>query len=196
MRYKNTSKPVAQIGQELGVDYILEGATRQAGDRVRITAELIHVNDQTQLWSSSYEREVQDIFALQSAVALSIAQALAVELLPSEREALGSGRPVNALAHEAYLRGRFHWSRLTGQELGKAREYFEQAAIIDQNYAPAYVGLADYYRATYSLLPSVAMAKASGYVQKALALDNTLPGAHLALAGIKYFEWDNNSGGR
>jgi eukaryotic-like serine/threonine-protein kinase len=190
MRYKNTSKPVAQVGHELGVDYVLEGTTRQVGDRVRITAELIHVDDQTQLWSSSYERKGEDIFAVQNAVALSIAQALAVELLASEREALSSGRSVNPAAHEAYLRGRFHWSRLTGQQLEKAREYFEQAVTIDPDYAPAYVGLADYYRASYELLPKVAMVKASAYVQKALALDNTLPEAHLALAGIEYSEWD------
>jgi Tfp pilus assembly protein PilF len=190
MRYKNTSKPVAQVGHELGVDYVLEGTTRQVGDRVRITAELIHVDDQTQLWSSSYERKGEDIFAVQNAVALSIAQALAVELLASEREALRSGRSVNPAAHEAYLRGRFHWSRLTGQQLEKAREYFEQAVTIDPDYAPAYVGLADYYRASYELQPKVAMVKASAYVQKALALDSTLPEAHLALAGIEYSEWD------
>jgi eukaryotic-like serine/threonine-protein kinase len=190
MRYKNTTKPIAQVGHELGVDYVLEGATRQVGDRIRITAELIHVNDQTQLWSSSYERKIEDIFAVQNAVALSIAQALAVELLTSEREALRSGRPVNPEAHEAYLRGRFHWSRLTGQQLKEAREYFEQAVTIDPNYAPAYVGLADYYRASYELPPKVAMAKANAYVQKALALDNTLPEAHLALASIEYSEWD------
>jgi serine/threonine protein kinase/tetratricopeptide (TPR) repeat protein len=190
MRYKNTSKPIAQVGRELGVDYVLEGTTRQVGDRIRITAELIHANDETQLWSSSYERKVEDIFAVQSAVALNIAQALAVELLASEREALRSGRSVNPAAHEAYLRGRFHWSRLTGQQLEKARGYFEQAITIDPDYAPAYVGLADYYRASYELPPKVAMAKASAYVQKALALDNTLPEAHVALAGIEYSEWD------
>jgi len=190
MRYKNTSKPVAQVGRELGVEYVLEGTTRQVADRVRITAELIHVDDQTQLWSSSYERKSEDIFAVQNAVALSIAQALAVELLASEREVLRGGRSVNPEAHEAYLRGRFHWSRLTGQQLDKAREYFEQAATIDPDYAPAYVGLADYYRASYELLPKVAMAKASAYVQKALALDNSLPEAHLALAGIEYSEWE------
>jgi TolB-like protein/Flp pilus assembly protein TadD len=190
MRYKNTSKPIPQVGRELGVDYVLEGTTRQVGDRVRITAELIQINDQTQLWSSSYERKVEDIFAVQNAVALSIAQALAVELLASEREALRSGRSVNPAAHEAYLHGRFHWSRLTRQQLETAREYFEQAVTIDPSYAPAYVGLADYYRASYELSPKVAMAKASAYVQRALALDNTLPEAHLALAGIEYSEWD------
>jgi serine/threonine protein kinase/Tfp pilus assembly protein PilF len=190
MRYKNTTKPLAQVGHELGVDYLLEGATRQVGDRVRITTELIHVDDQTQLWSSSYERKVEDIFAVQKVVALSIAQALAVELLVSEREALRSGRSVNPAAHVAYLRGRFHWSQLTGQQLEKARENFEQAVSIDPDYAPAYVGLADYYRASYELPPKVALAKASAYVQKALALDNNLPEAHLALAGIEYSRWD------
>ena len=89
MRYKNAGNAIAQIGQELRVDYVLEGGIRQVGDRVRITAELIDVNDQTQLWSSSYERRVEDILAVQNAVALSIAQALAVELLPAGRRLLG-----------------------------------------------------------------------------------------------------------
>jgi TolB-like protein/Flp pilus assembly protein TadD len=190
MHYKKTTAPIAQIGHELRVDYILGGNTWQVGNRVRITAELIHVSDQTQLWSSSYERNVEDIFAVQSAVALSIARALAVELLPAEQEALRKQHSINPRAHEAYLRGRFHWSRLTGQELEKAREYFEQAIDIDPNYSLAYVGLADYYRATYELPPTVARTRARGYLQKALALDNTLPEAHLALAGVRYADWD------
>jgi eukaryotic-like serine/threonine-protein kinase len=190
MRYKNTDKAIAQVGKELRVDYILEGSSWQIGDRVRITAELIHVNDQTQLWSSTYDRKVADVLAVQNAVALSIAEALAVELLPTERDALKKELSVNPQAHESYLRGRFHWSRLTGPELEKAREYFEEAIRIDPNYPPAYIGLADYYRAKYSLPPKVAMAKAREYVQKALALDNTLPEAHLALAGIEYSNWN------
>ncbi len=190
MRYKNVDKAISQVGQELRVNYILEGGIQQVGDRVRITAELIHVDDQTQLWSSSYERKVEDILAVQNAVAISIAQALAVELLPAEEEALRNVRSVNPQAHEAYLRGRFHSSRLTGQELEKAKEYFDQALEIDPKYSPAYLGIADYYRATYSLPPKVAMAKAREYVQKALALDNTLPEAHLALAGIEYSDWE------
>jgi len=190
MRYKNTDKAIAQVGKELRVDYILEGSSWQVGDRLHITAELIHVNDQTQLWSSTYDRQVADVLTVQNAVALSIAKALAVELLPDEQEALKKDLSVNAQAHEAYLRGRFHWSRLTGPELEKARECFEEAIKIDPKYPPAYIGLADYYRATYSLPPRVAMAKANDYVQKALALDNTLPEAHLALAGIEYSDWN------
>jgi serine/threonine protein kinase/tetratricopeptide (TPR) repeat protein len=189
MRYKNTDKSIAQIGHELRVDYILEGGTRQMGNQVRITAELIHVSDQAQLWSSSYARKVEDILALQNAVALSIAQALAVELLPGVQESFRNVRSVNPQAHEAYLYGRFHWSRLTGQELGKARRYFDQAVRIDPNYPQAYVGLADYYAVTYELPPRVAMAKAREHVQKALALDNALPEAHRALAWIEYADW-------
>jgi len=190
MRYKNTDKAIALVGKELRVDYILEGSSWQVGDRVRITAELIHVSDQTQLWSSTYDRKVADVLAVQNAVALSIAEALAVELLPDERESLKKEPSVNAQAHEAYLRGRFHWSRLTGPELEKAREYFEQAIQIDPKYAPADIGLADYYRARYSLPPKIALAKAREYVQKALALDNALPEAHLSLAGIEYSDWN------
>jgi eukaryotic-like serine/threonine-protein kinase len=190
MRYKHTDKAIAQVGKELRVEYVLEGSSWQVGDRVHITAELIHVTDQTQLWSSTYDRRVADVLAVQNAVALSIAEALAVELLPDERAALKKELSVNAQAHEAYLRGRFHWGRLTGPELEKAREYFEQAVTLDPKYPPAYIGLADYYRATYSLPPKIAMAKAMEYVQKALALDNTLPEAHLALAGIEYSDWN------
>jgi len=190
MRYKNTSKPIVQIGHELRVSYILEGGTRQFENRVRITAELIHVEDQTQVWSSSYEQKLEDIFAVQNAVALSIADALAVELLPSVQETFRKVRTVNPQAHEAYLQGRFHLSKLTGQELEKARQYFEDAIKIDPNYPAAYVGLSDYYVLMYELPPKIAMAQAREYAQKALALDNGLPAAHLALAWIEYNSWD------
>ncbi|MBV9340267.1 MAG: protein kinase, partial [Acidobacteria bacterium] len=189
MRYKNTSKSIGQIGHELGVSHILEGGTWQLDDRVRITAELIHVEDQTQLWSSGYERRLEDIFAVQNAVTLSIAQALAVELLPGMRESLSKASSVSPQAYEAYLRGRFHWSRLTGQELEMARQYFDEAIRMDPNYSAAYLGIADYYLSEYKLPPKLAVAKAREYVQKALTLDNSLPGAHRALAWIEHHEW-------
>ena len=142
MRYKGGDTPVDQIGRELDVEYVLEGSARREADRVRITAELIHVGDQTQLWADSYEREIAGILAVQSEVAQEVASALAIELLPAEQARLTSARTVDPEVYDAYLKGTYHWQKLFPEDLDTAERYFELALEKDPSYAPAHAGLA------------------------------------------------------
>ena len=189
--YKGSKKRIDEIGHELAVTYILEGSVRRDEGRVRITAELIHVADQTPLWSETYERDAADVFAVQTEVASRITQSLALELLPSQQAPLLRSPTKDSAAHEAYLKGLYYMNNITGENYERARTYFEQAVQLDPNYAPAYAGLAEYYWSTDALPPQLAMPKAEQYALKSLQLDESLPEAHTALAGIRFFyNWD------
>ena len=141
MRYKKTDTPIDQIGRELGVDYVLEGSAQREAGRIRITAELIKVADQTQLWADSYERELSGILALQNDVAQQVAKALALKLLPAEQARLANARTVNPDAYEACLKGFQHAYKLTPDELDSRLHYFELALAKDPSYALAYAGI-------------------------------------------------------
>jgi TolB-like protein len=141
-RYKKTNTPIDQIGRELGVDYVLEGGAQREGSRIRITAELIKVRDQTQLWADSFDREISSILTLQSEVAQKVAGALAVKLLPAEQARLAKSRPLNPEAYEACIKGSQYWIKMTKGDLDTGEKYFELALQKDPNYAPAYVGIA------------------------------------------------------
>ncbi|HEV3253428.1 MAG TPA: winged helix-turn-helix domain-containing protein, partial [Candidatus Acidoferrales bacterium] len=144
MKYKNTQKDVQEIGRELGVDYVLEGSVRRVGDRVRISAQLIQVRDQTHLWAENYERDAHDTLALESDVAIAIAAQVERRLPAPHPLALrASARPVNPDAYNLYLKGRYYWNQRTQDNFWKGIECFKQAIEKDPNYAPAYVGLAD-----------------------------------------------------
>ena len=193
MNYKNTKKDISQIGHELGVHYVLEGSVRRAGDRVRITAQLIQVDDQTHLWAENYERQAVDIFAVQSDVARRIAESLALELLPAQRERLAAPRAVNPQVHELYLKGRYHANKLTEEGTSKGIEFFHQALGIAPDYALAYAGMAEAYYATSNIQkrPREVMPKAEAAAKKALALDDTLAEAHTSLALVHaFYNWD------
>ncbi len=194
MRYKKTQKPIDEIGRELGVGYVLESSVRKEAGRVRITVQLIEVRDQTHLWAESYERDLADVFAIQSEVSERVARSLAIELLPSERARLARDRPVNPEAHELNLKGRHHWNLRTSKDLLKATEYFRAATAADPSYALAWAGLADTY-ALYPfyrvLEPKAAFPQARAAVEKALSLDASLVEAETALAFIVlYGDWD------
>ncbi len=189
--YKGSKERIDQIGHELGVAYILEGSVRRDAGRVRITAELIRVADQTPLWTETYERDSADVFAVQSEVASRITQSLALELLPSQHAPLLLSPTKDSEAHEAFLKGIYYLNYITGENYERARAYFERAVQLDPNYAPAYAGLAEYYWSTDRLPPQLAMPKAEQYALKSLQLDESLPEAHTSLAGIRFFyNWD------
>jgi serine/threonine-protein kinase len=189
--YKGSKMRIDQIGHELGVAYILEGSVRQDSGRVRITAELIRIADQTPLWTETYERDAADVFAVQTEVASRITQSLALELLPAQRLPLLRSPTKDSAAHEAFLKGLYYMNYVTGENYELAKTYFERAVQLDPNYAPAYAGLADYYWSTDKLPPQLAMPKAEQYALKSLQLDESLPEAHTALAGIRFFySWD------
>jgi eukaryotic-like serine/threonine-protein kinase len=194
MRYKDGATPVDQIGRELGVEYVLEGSARREANRVRITAELIRVLDQTQLWGDSYEREMSDILAVQNEVASNVARALALKLLPSEQARLAQARPVDPEAYEAYLRGSFHWTKFTPADLDIAERYFDLALEKDSSYAPAYAGRAWVWavRNQFGIVPpDEAGPKAKAAALRAIELDEDLAGAHevMAVAGA-WGDWD------
>jgi serine/threonine-protein kinase len=194
MRYKKTDKPIDQIGRELGVGYILEGSARRDGGRIRITAELIQVQDQTQLWAETYERETAGILALQSEVARKVAETLALKLLPAEQLRMANVRTVNPEAYDAYLKGLKLSYALTSGDLDASLKYFELAIEKDPNYPLAYAGVAMVWsdRQQMGLTPPhEAAPKAKAAVLKALELDNTLAEAHYALAVIyAWTDWN------
>jgi len=196
MQYKGVHKPLPQIARELGVDDIVAGSVANFSPtkRVRITVQLVDAATDRNVWSQSYERDLADVFALQDQVARNIAMQIRVQLTPQEKLRLENTGSVDSEAHEAYLKGRYHWSKGTAEQLRQAKTYFGQAVEIDPKYAPAYVGLADYYWATDELPPRVAYPKARQYVMKALALDNTLADAHTTLGAIQFYDdWDWSS---
>jgi eukaryotic-like serine/threonine-protein kinase len=194
MRYKKTDTPVNQIGRELGVDYVLEGSAGRQANGIRITAELIKVADQTQVWADKYERDFSAIPTVQGQVAQSVARALAVELLPAEEARLAIVRTINPEAYEAYLKGYSLWQTLEAADLDAAERYFRVALEKDSSYAPAISGLAGVWLVrgqTGFASPSEAGQKAKPLALQALALDDNSAEAHDALAGVlAWNEWD------
>jgi TolB-like protein len=187
MRYKKTNTPIDQVGRELNVGYVLEGSVQREGPRVRIRAELIKVEDQSQLWADSVEREMSGVLALQNEVSRKVAGALALKLLPAEQARLANARTVNPEAYEAYLKGYQYEIKLTKAELDQALDYYELALQKDPNYARAYVGTARVWTKRNQMdlaLWAEAIPKARAAVLKALELDDDLPDAHLSLASV------------
>jgi serine/threonine-protein kinase len=194
MQYKKTTKAIDQIGRELGVDYVLEGSARHEGGRVRITAELIQVRNQAQLWADTFEQDLAGILALQNDVAGKVAKALALQLLPAELARLATARSVNPEAYEACLKGWHQWHKLTLGDLEAAQRYFELAIAKDPNYALGYTGIALVWlgRSQLGLIsPGEAAAKGKPAVMKALELDDAVAETHFTLAGFRtWSEWD------
>lgn len=193
MRYKDRDVPVDQIGRELAVDYVLEGSARREGNRVRITATLIQVSDQSQRWTESFDRELAGMLALQSDVAGGVARSLSLALLPAEQARLAAARPVNLEAYEAYLKGRFHADKQTPQDLDTALGYFQLALQKDPMYAQAYAGIAWVWMGRNQMgyvPPSEAVPQVKAAALKAVELDSGLAIAHHALANAAWVEWD------
>jgi TolB-like protein/Tfp pilus assembly protein PilF len=193
MQYKGVRKSLSQIAGELNVDAVIEGSVLRSGERVRITAQLIHSSDQ-HLWAESYERDFRDILSLQSEVARQVANEVRIILTPEERDRLGIARQVNPEAHELYLKARHLWNKRTEDSVRKALSYFHQAIDIDPTYAQGYSGVADSYNILgyYNALPPAeAYPKGKAAALKALELDDSLAEPHAAMGVVKRdFEWD------
>ena len=189
-RYKGTKLSLPEIARELGgVDAVVEGTVMRAGDRIRITAQLIDGHSDQHLWADSYERDVRDILALQNDVAQDIASEVAIRLRPSQQERLWTARGVVPAAHEAYLKGIFDASKLTPEGLQGGIGHFDEAIKLDPQYAPAYAGKAEAYSWAVGLaiMPSAeALPKVRVAANKALELDDTLSQAHHSLAWVNY----------
>jgi TolB-like protein/Tfp pilus assembly protein PilF len=194
MKYKCTKKSIQQIGGELGVSHVLEGSVRRAGRRVRITAQLIQVSDQTHLWAESYDRDMGDILALQSSVAQAIAKEIEIKLAPEEQARLDRASSVAPQAYEAYLQGRYLWNKRTPDSLQNSIRYFEKAIQIDANFAAAHAGLADSYLTLQDdgqLSTLEGTAKAEREALKALRIDEAIAEPHISLAHAHFhlFKW-------
>jgi TolB-like protein/Tfp pilus assembly protein PilF len=193
MLVRRKANTAGEIGQALRVDYIVEGTVRREADRVRIAVQLIETHGETELWAESYERHLSDCFLVQSEVAMQIAHSLALELLPRARASHGAGTR-HVVAHQAYLKGRFHWNKAAGEGLLQAIAYFEEALALDPEFAAAHsalgraqVAAADYYVGE----PRVALEAGRASASRALQLDPTDSEAHLTLAEVrKSVDWD------
>jgi len=194
VRYKRSPENLTEIATQLGVANVLEGSVQRTADRVHVNVQLIKAASDTHLWAEAYDRNLTDIFAVESEIAKTIADTLQAKLTGSEWNAIAAQPTQNTEAHQLYLKGRYLWNRRTGENLKKALPYFQQAAEKDPNYALAYVGIAD----TYAVMPGYSagspqdcLPRARTAAQRALELDDMLAEAHASLGFIlfHYFEF-------
>jgi TolB-like protein/lipoprotein NlpI len=193
-QFKGSRESLPQIGRDLKVDALVEGTVARAQGRVRVTAQLIAASSDHHLWARTYERDVKDVLALQDEVARDIAAEIRIKLTSKERGLLTQVHAVDPEAHDAYLRGRYWWSKRDAEGEWKGLEYFQQAIAKDPNYALAYAGVADSYIMLGhhgGLTPKEALPKARQAAHKALELDPSLAEAHASLAIVKLSsDWD------
>ena len=193
MSYKGSSKSLRQIGNELGVATILEGSVRRAGPRVRITAQLIDARTDQHLWAERYDRDLEDIFAIQADVAERIVEALKVHLTPRERAQLTEAPKISQAAYEAYLKGLWFWNRRSPANLRRAERCFRDAAEAEPDYARAHAG-----RACACVLQlhwgsdadSDARDRAFGEAERAIELDPNVSEGYTARAQVRIYDRD------
>jgi len=204
--FKGKAVKVADMARELNVNHVLEGSVRRDGNRVRITAQLVDARSDTHMWSETYDRRLDDIFAVQENIARVIAKELLAHFGDLESRQTGTSnleaydsylkgrRLVSPEAYEAYLKGRHHLNKWNVDGFAKGLEYFRQAVEMDPDYALAHAGLAESYFLLgiwNGLPPKEAYPKSKAIVMKALELDDTLAEAHTTLADVRFFyDWD------
>jgi TolB-like protein/Tfp pilus assembly protein PilF len=197
MHYKHSQEQLEEIGHELGVQYVLEGSVRRDADKVRISAQLIQMRDQTHVWARQYDRELSNLLALQGEIAREIAGGIRLTFVDDKRDEVArraSLSPGSYEAYDLYLKGRYFWNKRTPQGFQRAVGYFQQAIEKDPNYARAYAGLADSYAlmSVYNMGPPreiTPKARAAGL--RAVELDERLAEAHASLAVIaQNYDWD------
>ncbi len=193
MVYKRREKKAAEIGKELRAGALIEGSVRKAGNKIRVTAQLIDANTESSLWSSRYDKDLEDIFAVQSDIAEQVAQALRVRLFPSQRESIEKKRTESTEAYTLCLKGRYYLNETTKEANAKAIKCFEDAVNLDPKCALAYAGIADclHYAGDFGWLPpQEAYPKSRIHAVKAIEIDPALAEAHAALgAEFFHYEW-------
>jgi len=194
MRFKNTRKSLPEIAWQLNVAAVVEGSVLRAGDKVRITAQLIEAESDKHLWAESYERDLRDILSLQKEVAKTIARQIKITLTPAEKDTLSKETSINPIAHEAYLKSIHFLNQITVKGARQALEYFDRVIEMEPEFAPAYTGKAKAYDVIVSL---GALSSKQGWflvrewAEKALKIDKNNADAHMLIADVKYlFEWD------
>ena len=199
LRFQNKGD-LPQIAQQLGVAHLLEGSVQKVNDQVRVNVQLIKAATEAHLWAEVYDRKLTDIFAVESEIAKTIADTLQAKLTGSEQHVIAARPTENNEAHQLYLKGRFFWNKRTGNDLKRSIDYFQQAIVIDPNYALAYAGVAD----AYVFLPGYTAGapgdcypKAMAAAKKALELDDTLAEAHTTLAlALWYYDFNFSQANR
>lgn len=192
MQYKDTQKTLPEIARELNVDAVVEGSVLRSGERVRITAQLLHAPSDRHLWAQSYEGDLRNVLALQNEVAKAVAEHIEAKLTNQERTKLEAQRVVHPDAYEAYLKGMAQdWTVDASQ---RRIEYLEKAIALQPDYAEAYAGLADAYVNLGHMLalpPKLTFPKARVAALKGVELDDTSAQAHAALGDVRYlYDWD------
>jgi len=192
--FRGKEQDMQEIGEKLNVKTVLRGSVQKSGNRVGIIAQLINIADESLLWSEQYNREIDDLFAIQDEINLAIVDKLKLELLGEEKEKLVKRYTENTEAYNLYLKGRYFWNKKTGEGMRKGMAYFQQAIESDPTYALAYAGLADAFGqlGQYGHLPpKEAFPKARAMANMALEIDDSLAEAHTSLGLIsKYYDWD------
>jgi TolB-like protein/Tfp pilus assembly protein PilF len=194
VRYKRSPDNLREVAKQLGVANVLEGSVQRTADRVHVNVQLIKAASDAHLWAEAYDRQLTDIFAVESEIAKTIAETLQTKLTGSERNAIAAQPTENTEAHQLYLKGRYLWNRRTGENLKKALGYFEQAAEKDPHYALAYSGMADscVLIPIYSAgTPQDYLPRARAAARKAVELDDTLAEAHTSLAYVFFVDFEN-----
>ena len=174
-----------QAGNDLGVEFVVDGNIRFYGNQIRVTTQLLNVNERTTRWSESFDAQFTDVLALEDSISEQVTNALVPQLTITEKEKLARRETNDSRAYEAYLKGRFYWNQFTPEALPKALEAFQTAVALDSNYTLAYVGLADFYiwANIYGLIPSKpALAEAEQNARRAIELDQTSGEAHATLS--------------
>ena len=191
VRYRNTDKPVAEIGRELGIDAIVDGSVQRVNGRVRVSVQLVDAATDRHLWAGAFDRESTNVLDLQAEIAQAIADEIRVQITPEEKARLQRVHVVKPEAQNAYPLGRYHYWKATESELKLATASFERAIQIQPDYAEAHAGLS---QALDTLRQQGFMKvddpRRRSAAERALMLHDNLAAAHAAMAAIKFEEWD------
>ena len=193
-KYNILGQDPVPAGRELKVDAVLDGTIQRLGDRIRVTVQLVRVDDGTHLWTDKFEEKSTDLFAVQDRVSEKVGMALGPKLSGEEQKQLTKRYTDNSEAYRLYLKGGYHWNKWTPEDWQKAIEYFNQAIEKDPNYAQAYGWLGAAYQVQGNngvLPPKEANAKAKQFAQRALEIDDDLDQGHFTMGAVKlFYEWD------
>jgi TolB-like protein/Tfp pilus assembly protein PilF/class 3 adenylate cyclase len=193
-RYAGVNQDAVAAGRDLGVSSVVEGNVQRVGDRIRVSVRLIRVANGASLWADTFEEKIAGVFEVQDRIAQKIVEALTLRLSGEGQRRLVKHYTENVEAYQLYLTGRNHWNKLIPPELAKSIEFFQKAVELDPNYALAYFGMADAYRAlviTSDLPPKEVFPQAKAAAQKAIEIDGSLAEPHATLALVHmWFDWD------
>jgi adenylate cyclase len=195
MQYKKTPKPVKEVSRDLDVGMILEGSVRKAGNKLRITVQLVDGMKDRHVWAESFNRELEDVFEIQSEIAQKVADSLRLHLDQRQKEEILRGPTKSLSAYNSYLAGLYNLNKTGPEYISKAIPYLEQAVKIDPNFAQAYSALGNtyVYLSGETISPTEAFSKAKFYVEKSLDLNEGIAEAHCARANLAFqSDWDWN----